>query len=413
MFSNSPRTGQGFFDQKGGGVHPLDISSRRKTLGILAAGTILALTASPALAGLGRASRWTQAGGDSGRSNSNAGERILDASNVSALEIEWVRDSGRAMPVFSNGRGYAGTEIFDPADGSGIAPLDAPAVDDSSPALLGGRVVATSWDDPSLSAMDADTGNLLWSKPFGDAGSSPAVARNTIFSSANGVLRAVDPASGSVDWKRRVSTGDTSDPVVSGGLVIVRAPLDKDGSSSAQRVIALDAAEGDILWKRKTAYATTGYRDSVVAADGMVLTAKGSALAALDLEDGSTLWETDVSCCDHAPAIASGVVYTTQWTSEGGTLHAIDARTGAIIWTTTGTDFSDGVSVANGVVYLAAMGLQAFDASSGEKLLDLDIGVPWHAPVVVDGTVYLAIENGPESPPATGEGLYAFRLPRP
>jgi outer membrane protein assembly factor BamB len=356
-----------------------------------------------------RAPRWTQLGSDAGRTGSNPAESTLTASNAPDLEVAWVRDSWRAGPVFAGDSGYVGAGIFDPATGDDLGALDAGPAEDASSALVGGTLVTTAWDDPILYALDASSGELLWDKPWADAGTSPTVGRGKIFTTANGTIRAIDPA-GRLQWKRRVAPDRAGEPVVSNGRVFVLVALDEPSASGTHKLVALHSSTGDIVWKRKVAYSSISIR-WVVASDGMVLTARAGKLVALDAADGSTLWSSDAGCCRHAPALGEGKVFTTQWTPAGNELFALDASSGETLWSKRGSDISDGLTIANGVVYQAAMGLEAYDAATGEELLDLDIGVPWSAPVVWNGSVYLPIENGPHDAPATGEGLYAFRLP--
>ena len=356
-----------------------------------------------------RAPRWTQLGSDAGRTGSNPAESTLTASNAPDLEVAWVRDSWRAGPVFSGASGYVGAGIFDPATGGDLGALDAGPAEDASSALVGDVLVTTAWDDPILYALDASSGELLWDKPWADAGTSPTVARGTIFTTANGTIRAIDP-SGRLEWKKRVAPERAGEPVVSNGRVFVLVSLDEPSPSATHRLVALDSSDGDIEWKRKVAYSSSSIR-WVVASNGMVLAAKAGKLVALDVVDGSTLWTSEAACCRHAPAIGEGKVLTTEWAASGNELLALDASSGETLWSTPGDDISDGLTIANGVVYQAAMGLEAYDAATGEELLDLDIGVPWSAPVVWNGSVYLPIENGPHDAPASGEGLYAFRLP--
>lgn len=381
-----------------------------RLLAPLAGGLLAAVLLAPTAAASSRAPRWTQLASDAGRTGSNPVESTLTASNASDLDVAWVRDSWRGTPVFGGGAGYIGNESFDPATGDDLGPLEVGPVDESSPALAGKVLLTTSWEDPGLYSVDTSTGKSLWDRPWADAGTSPTVARGTAFTTADGVIRAIDPRSGNLDWKARVASERAGEPVVSDGLAFVLVQLAEPGPSGTHKLIALDSATGAVEWKRKVAYNTSSY-DWAVAGDGMVLTAKAGRLTALDTADGSTLWTSDAGCCRHAPAMADGVVYSSEWTEDGNTLSALDASTGEILWATPGTDISDGLTVANGVVYQSAMGLEAYDAATGQNLLDLDIGVPWGAPIVLDGTVYVTIENGPHDPPATGEGLYAFRLP--
>ncbi|MDQ4142714.1 MAG: PQQ-binding-like beta-propeller repeat protein, partial [Actinomycetota bacterium] len=282
-------------------------------------------------------------------------------------------------------------------------------IDTESAVIVRGVVVSTSWGERTVSGMDAETGERLWAKPFGQQLASPSVAHRKVFIASGNVVRALRPRNGSAAWKTRLDATRLSDVAVADGHVFIVTAREGAGD----RLVALDADTGAVVWTRKVAYGSTAYNgESVVTADGIVVTSRGYKLTVLDTSDGSTVWTSEVTCCLHRPAVAHRVIYTTTWTADDeGILHAVDATTGEVLWSTSGTGYSDGVSVANGVVYQASFGLNAFDAATGESLFDLDIGFTWEAPLVVDGTVYLAVENGPHDPPEGGEGLYALRLP--
>ena len=370
-------------------------------------GLVALVLVAPSAAAASRGPSWSQLGYDSGRTGWNPTETTLDASNVDELEVAWVRDSVyRGTPVISKGLGYVEGQIFDPASGSDAGALADGPVDTESAAVVRGRVVSTSWDE-TLSAKDAQTGEMLWAKPFGAQGSSPTVSGGRVFVRSENAVRAVRPTTGAPLWKARLRGQAVSDVSVDGdrALVLVR------NGYGPTKLLALDASSGEAIWTRKVAYSSSAHDEAVVADNGIVLASVNYRLSALDANDGSTLWTSDVGCCRHAPALAGDTIFTTTSGASSDKLHAVDAGSGEVLWSTDLQGVSDGVSVANGVVYVASNGLEAFEAATGDQLLDLDVGVPWSVPVVVGGTVYLAIENGPGTPPDTGEGLYAFRLP--
>ena len=94
----------------------------------------------------------------------------------------------------------------------------------SSPAAGSGRVIIGSgFPAHSLHALDAATGQVLWSAPLGDATaigytSSPALTASHAFAgSGGGTLYAVNLSNGDIAWEFVTGGAMVSSPVVAGG----------------------------------------------------------------------------------------------------------------------------------------------------------------------------------------------------
>lgn len=361
---------------------------------------------------------WLQFQYDPAHTGHNPHENLLNAGNVDELEVvDVLGGTDRSPPVFAGGRGYLPGAIFDPQTGHMIARLEGGYIESEpvSVAVEGDRVFSSSFyideERPSLWGASASTGETLWKKAYGHGLFGPLVSRGIVYTSAGGTIRGVDAATGQLLWEqtpRPRSTFSTL-PMSADGKVFVLIKSAKYWRAPSEWLYAFDALTGEILWRRGS---TGMHRAPPVFADGMVLTGRGARLAALDPDDGHTLWRSEAACCEAEIAVADGVVFVSAYNFEpefSSRLRAVDLSTGRILWESP-APFSAGISVANGLVYLSAAGLAVFDAESGEKLFERHIGWAWHPPVVVDGTVYVAIENGPESPPDLGEGVYVFRL---
>lgn len=177
------------------------------------------------------------------------------------------------------------------------------------------------------------------------------------------------PELGAVAWEY----DETGDVVAADDWVFLRTD---DGE-----VHALDAAAGDLKWKRTELEAA----ETPAIADGTVFVA-GNRLTALDGATGDVLWKVpfDEGESVGSPTVADGTVYV----GADGSLYAVDARDGSIVWrhdsievTAFVGELQDGeeeerqfaahaVAVADGTVYAptSSSGFVALDAVSGNTL---------------------------------------------
>ncbi len=105
-------------------------------------------------------------------------------------------------------------------------------------------------------------------------------------------------------WRTPSPTGyDSAPPIVAGGCVII---------NSGGRILAMDLDDGSTVWETQGVDTTSGFAVTVV--DGRVHAAFPNGgkprAAAFDVRDGSTLWVSeDVSFGEPANQLASGVVH--------------------------------------------------------------------------------------------------------
>ena len=184
-------------------------------------------------------------------------------------------------------------------------------------------------------ALDASTAEILWvwyEPSFSSAPTSLKVSNGVVyfgFSSVEHHLYALDASNGEVLW--RYKTGDSvGHPVVADGVVYFGS---QDG-----HLYAANATNGDTLWSYEVAI---HWSHSPAAADGIVYVGSTSvypgatALHALDANTGSQLWSHGTNSDVHSPVVADGVVYFESdiWGSPDNHLHAIDAASGELLWT--------------------------------------------------------------------------------
>lgn len=354
---------------------------------------------------------WPQLGYNSEGQRCNPLERTLGIGNVGRLHIAWHFTSAGFIS--------------------------------SSPVLAGGMIYITS-DSPDirLYAINPTTGAAIWSanitqpSPFGPT--TPAVAHDRVFAAMGNTLYAFNATTGAALW--HVTTGNVVQPApaIDGSLVYITS---QDGY-----LYAIHQATGAIAWKSslgnsQMATNTTG----VSIAGGMLYTAAGNGIFALNDTTGKQVWKKTVTTTigEAAPTVADGVVYESDftgrvyaynaasghllWTAFVGSvantsaavaygmvyvgggdnyLYALNARTGKQVWKSAaqlGNLFSP-AGVANGVVYInaacdcgpsSAKFLFAFNATTGAQLWSYAPGYPvYSAPIVVAGRLYSGAHTG-------------------
>ena len=217
----------------------------------------------------------------------------IDIADTFAADLPDAAPESAAMAEEVSGKLLACLGDLLPPDG-GAAAFGPPPPDDSllwqyrtgnpnefvvvSPTVADGVVYAVSYDD-RVYALDAETGELLWS-----------------FKAENGL---------------------SPPPLASGGVVLISG-------------LALDASTGELLWGDDSG--PTGSSDAAVLSDGTVyipteLRDNGFNVRAVDAETGEQLWETDAPRSSPIPLLfpltaSGGNVYV----SDEFQVHALDSK---------------------------------------------------------------------------------------
>lgn len=197
--------------------------------------------------------------------------------------------------------------------------------------------------------------------------------------------------------------------------------VDHDGSvavaddtvytTTADGVVALDAADGTRLWEN----ADVDAGDPAVAGEMVYL--NGGDIVALDRGDGSVRWESDLDPGERTSSHT--VAYDGVFVVVDGTLYALEADDGSVRWQKDSavvessdgdeqeSEFVTGTAAANGVVYAGTRnGVLAFDPATGETV--------WQSEITARGDIYatetaILVQWGGEELPfydaQTGEAL--------
>jgi outer membrane protein assembly factor BamB len=216
-------------------------------------------------------------------------------------------------------------------------------------------VVYTGGFDGTASAVDASTGDILWTFDTEE----PIVADIEVgdglvhVPSTSGIHWALDPATGDKDWAAFVGGAETTSPLVVDGAAIL--------GSRAAVLQAYDAESGDSLW-------TVPYEGSWVESGAVVIGPDAFVIGSSDIRvvqafrisDGSLIWSTPVSGAPWAvPVVADGVVYATQiswgpWEPWDASVYALNSHTGEILWSAKTGDALDWTPMDNGGFGIAA-----------------------------------------------------------
>ncbi|MFB4422674.1 PQQ-binding-like beta-propeller repeat protein [Streptomyces sp. QL37] len=311
---------------------PADRFRQRRTAVVAAAGTVAVLAVVAGLL-LPRAFSGPTGGGDDGKESSVGPSAV--AKQLTVWEV-WPSDEDLWKPV-----------------------------------VVDGKVVGEG-QDGLLHAVDADSGDTLWTYDDPTASSFEGVSDGLVVaSSEKGTIHGIDPAGGkqvwSVDAEAHTAPGRTfhlyTRVVVADGTVYVNAMYDlPEGSerSGTYAVSAIDAATGRLKWTRTIEHILS---NALAVVDGVVYVgvreADGSYFHAWDADTGDQLWKYQASASPvyagqlTAITVSDGTVY---FGDSRTVLHAVDARRGTKLWTYEPDDggaeeWLEPLVVSDGVVY--------------------------------------------------------------
>src|SRR5688572_873579 len=228
----------------------------------------------------------------------------------------------------------------------------------STPAIARGRVF-TFGITGVLSALDLNTGKLIWRTPappsppeYGTA-MSPIVDGTAVIAHMggknSGALTAFDAVTGKPRWQWPGDGPAYTSPVVAviGGVRHVITQTQKF-------MVSVNAADGALLWQLPftTAYDQTSVTP-IVSGDLLIYSGLGNGVVAVRVARKGTGWTTspvwkneEFSMFMSSPVISEKALYGLA-NRNRGQFFAIDLATGKTLWTTQGRD-GDNASVMTG-----------------------------------------------------------------
>ncbi|GGW32065.1 serine/threonine protein kinase [Streptomyces caelestis] len=238
-----------------------------------------------------------------------------------------------------------------------------------------------SFDDDltSVVALDAGTGDRLWSRTVNDVHAAPVVVGGLVVLPDGGSgrsLTAHSPRTGTERWTAPLPADHSCLLTPAGGGLYLECVSQSQGDRQDSLVAALDLADGST--RRLTTPADD--TDLLGAYDGHLVFLKRSravgpggdtAYDDIVLMDKGSLTTTRLAEKVHGNATLAG---STVWfTSSGGEVTAVSPWTGSVLWQTRSGVAQPGAAVYDGrtrVVYVAGPDgrMAAFDAREGTPL---------------------------------------------
>jgi polyvinyl alcohol dehydrogenase (cytochrome) len=416
--------------------------------GALALVAVLVAWAGNAAAGEGgskqKGTRWRQLGYDLSSTFHNRGSS-LTPERAAALETAWTYDA----PASVNGApAVAGDRVY-LLTGEGLVALDADSGteiwkrDDisgsSSPTLTGG-VLYVLGGDPTLWAVDADTGEDVWNvvaddQEFASGFSSPVVTKNAVIvglasieevaAEANAMFRggvaAFDRQTGAELWRYR-----TAEPPYNGVSVWSTVSVDLDTGTvfattgnnyteeagpTSDSVIALDLDTGEVRWMRQVSA-------------GDVFTIPTPTSEDTDFGTNPILFEAEIDGVERK-LLGAG--------QKSGMFWVLDRETGEIVWqrhvsggsALIGGVFNNGAYDGERIIVAGNNGpggaappegteglsvLMAMDPATGEVLWQRPLDEWVWAPITIaDGVGFVAVDVQLQAfDTETGEPLFSL-----
>ena len=224
----------------------------------------------------------------------------------------------------------------------------------------------------------------------------PVVGDGRVFTmDSNGDVRAFELKTGRRLWTRQTLPRHERDGDIGGGIAYHAGQI--VAATGAAEVLAIDAGNGRVLWRRSTG---APLRSPPAVSDGRLFAVTAeNAVIAFDTKDGKKLWTHDGVAAltgilgGGAPAVAEGVVVAPQSTGE---VVALRAATGRPIWAeNVGAaqrgNQAGGLSaviaspvIDRGIVYAVSNAgrMAAIELGSGRRLWDVELSgvqTPWVA----------------------------------
>jgi outer membrane protein assembly factor BamB len=292
---------------------------------------------------------WAEHGFEQRGRRNNPSENIIDATNVTGLDMAWT--------AATNGN------VF------------------SSPAYSGNIFVGST--DGNLYAFTA-SGTLKWKATTGGPiFSSPAIASGNVYVGSNDGKLYAFTANGGLKWSAVAGGPILSSPAVANGIVYV-------GCAGDGKVYAFNVTNGTPAWSAPAATGGLNYSSPAVAKGNVYIGSLDGRVYAFNAATGTSVWASTATAgiIESSPAVANGRVFVG---SSDQKAYALNATSGNVEWVTNiGSGLLSSPAVANGTVYIGAVNGEVF-------ALNANNGVPRWVGVMNDTIKY--------SSPAVGNGV--------
>jgi outer membrane protein assembly factor BamB len=197
----------------------------------------------------------------------------------------------------------------------------------SSPVVAEGVVISTRIDG-LVSALSAETGELIWNRALGvEVQGTPVIAAGRVYlPSVRSKVIALALADGRPLWSADLGGMVVSSPAIVNGDLIVGSGLPQ------QTVVRLDGQTGAVVWTSPAVMEQFSNTPPAVGGGLVVVGSNGGHYFAFDVATGALRWDyrADGVVNQAAPLIANGRVYLAGG-SESDHVHAVDLANGAAV----------------------------------------------------------------------------------
>lgn len=261
----------------------------------------------------------------------------------------------------------------------------------SQPVVLEDQVLVGDYGGV-LRSVNPKTGTILWT--FEDADNryiaSPVVTEDQIFaSSMDGTLYALN-LNGALQWKFETKAGLWVSAVANGDMVY-QYSMDK-------KLYALKQSDGTLVWEADMGAASVTMPVLSEDASTLYVNNFSNKVIAVNAATGKILWETPTSDTVWSqPFLVEEALYLGDNT---GNVYSLDAGSGKINWTVTltGAVVSGGVKMPGGLVFASESGEVVMLSAAGTKVWTRTItGELYSNLVVVEDRVIVPVMKGDQT----------------
>jgi outer membrane protein assembly factor BamB len=249
----------------------------------------------------------------------------------------------------------------------------------SAPGAMDDERVFVPLRQDLLVALSRETGTVEWFHTI-DLTTPIVIAERRIFGVSRGRIHALDAATGEALWSVEIGEAIPA-PLIwdSGWLVAITETGD---------VLALRAADGALIWRH--ALGASSVHPAVPGGENaLYLSLSDGRVVALGLERGELLWEARLPGTLSAPATARDRVFVG---STDNFLYAFDAESGALQWKWRNGGDVIGAAADGEMVYVASLDnvIRAVNRGNGnQRWLQSTTTRPVLAPLAFNGVVVL------------------------
>lgn len=330
-----------------------------------------------------------------GLANGNIHRNAVSANgiDVEAIEKGWVYDtSGKGRILFSTPAAAENTIVLVTDNGYAVA-LDSEtgkelwavrigSTNRSSPTIEGDTVYLSGGEDGKIYALELKSGSIKWTALVGSNAiyESPIYLDGTLYVASDlsddAKLSALNAETGEKIWSVPLGAPTYFGPSAGEGLLFI-------GSYDNQKLRALSIEDGSEVWS--TTLVNEGiaskpvYHQGTLYVAGTNFNTEGGTLYALDAKTGDEKWRAAGIGDTQAgsPIVYENIVVI--GSAAQPALRAFDSKTGAEVWNnrSVGTTLNSGSISANGLLFFTGTSgnLSVIDVYTGERLKDFILPV--------------------------------------